>query len=225
MAPPRFEKKPVRLKFWIGARATDQDRLKRAQKTRRGSTGPGESDLVERLGPEFFRAAGDHTATQRPIKLCRGIVVGERPDHHALQPTLQQVAPCRGEQPAAEAEPLKLGPQVKLIYLAFEVQAAGAVAAVVRIARDLVAEHQHADTAALADRAVPPLWAAAVDQLLELGAGNDALIGRAPSLVMRGRYRGCIRSFGRPYLDHGCAHGANQSKSARPLQGLSLIIG
>src|ERR1700727_1143421 len=100
-------------------------------------------------------------------------------------------------------------------------KAARAVAAVIGIAGNLVAEYQHADAAALADRAVPPLRAAAVDQLLQLGAGNDALIGRTPGLVMGGRYRRRIRSFGRPNLDQGCAHERNQSKSARRLQGLS----
>src|SRR5258705_13161554 len=130
-----------------------------------------------------------------------------------------------GEPPAAEAEALKLGAQIKLVDLAFEMQAARAVAPVIGVARDLFAEHQPADAAALADRAIPPLRAAAVDQLLQLGAGNDALIGGAPSFVMGRRYRRCVRSFGRPNLDQGCAHGSDQSKSARRLQGLSLIIG
>src|SRR5258708_2921976 len=93
-----------------------------------------------------------------------------------------------------------------------------------RLGPDLVAEHQHADAAALADRAIPPLRAAPVDQLLQLRAGNDALIGRAPGFVMGGRYRGCVCSFGRPNLDQGCAHGSDQSKSARRRQGPSLII-
>src|SRR6195256_6901052 len=146
---------------------------------RRNSIGPGEGDLVERLGPEFLRRARDHAATEGAVKLRRDMVVGERPDPHALQAALQQVAPCGSEQPAAEAETLKFRPQIKLVDLAFEVQAARAVAAVIGITRDLVAEHQHADAAALADRAVPPLRAAAGDQLLQLGAGNDALIGRA----------------------------------------------
>jgi hypothetical protein len=39
------------------------------------------------------------------------------------------------------------------------------------------------------------------------------------------RYRRRICSFGRPNLDPGCAHGPDQSKSGRPLQGPSLIIG
>src|SRR6202043_2250789 len=87
------------------------------------SIGPGKGNLVERLGPEFLRRACDHAAAQRPVKLRCRIVVGERPDHHALQPALQQIAACGGEQPAAEAETLKLWTQIKLVDLAFEVQA------------------------------------------------------------------------------------------------------
>ena len=48
--------------------------------------------------------------------------------------------------------------------------------------------------------------AAAVDELLEFGAGDDALIGRAPGFVVRARHRGGIRSLGRSNLDQGCAH-------------------
>src|SRR5882762_1298883 len=104
--------------------------ISRRFETRQRSIGPGEGDLVERLGPEFLRRARDHTAAERAVELRRGIVVGERPDHHALQAALQQVAPCGGEQPAAEAETLKFRPQIKLVDLAFEVQAARTVAAV-----------------------------------------------------------------------------------------------
>src|SRR4051794_12669601 len=130
------------------------------------SVAPGEGNLVERLRPEFLRRTRDHAAAEGAVKLRRRIVVGQCPDHHALQPALQQVAPRGGEEPAAEAETLEFRPQIELVDLAFEVQTAGAVAAVIGIACDLVAEHQHADAAALADRTVPPLRAAAVDQLL-----------------------------------------------------------
>src|ERR1700754_3256103 len=191
----------------------------------RTSIRPGERDLVERLRPEFLRGPRHHPPAEGAVEFGRMFVVGERPDHHALQAALHQVALGGGEKPAAEAEALKLGAQIELVDLAFEMQAARAVAAVIGIARALVAEHQHADAAALADRAVPPLRAAAVDQLLQLGAGNDALIGVTPGFIMGRGHRGCVRSFGRSNLDQGCAHGCNQSKSARPLQGLSLIIG
>src|SRR5450631_3685621 len=86
---------------------------------RRSSVGPGEGNLVERLRSEFLRGARDHAAAERTIKLGRWIVVGVRPDHHALQPALQQVASRRREQPAAEAEALKLGAQIKFVDLAF----------------------------------------------------------------------------------------------------------
>jgi hypothetical protein len=48
---------------------------------------------------------------------------------------LHQVALGRGEKPAAETEALKLGAQIELVDLAFEMQAARAVAAVIGIAR------------------------------------------------------------------------------------------
>src|SRR6476620_4475205 len=139
--------------------------------------GPGEGNLVERFGPELLRGARHHAAAERAIELGRRIIVGKRPDYHALQAALRQIAPRGVEQPAAEAEPLEFRTQIKLVDLAFEVQAAGAIAAVIGVACDLVGEYQHADAAALADRAVPPLRAAAVDQLFQLGAGDDALIG------------------------------------------------
>src|SRR3954452_5036488 len=142
-----------------------------------GSVAPGEGDLVERLGPELLRGARDHAAAECAIKLGRGVVVGERPNHHALKSALHQIAPCGGEQSPADPEPLKLRPQVKLVDLAFELQAARAVAAVVGVASDFVAEHQHADAAAFPNRAVPPMRTAAIDQLLQFGAWNDALVG------------------------------------------------
>src|SRR5580698_3921816 len=85
--------------------------------------GPGEGDLVERLGAELLGRARHHAAAEGAIKLRRRIVVGERPDHHAFQAALQQVAAGGGEQPAAEAEALEFRTKVKLVDLAFEVQA------------------------------------------------------------------------------------------------------
>src|SRR5215475_591863 len=70
------------------------------------SVGPGEGDLVERFRPESFRGARHHAAAERAIELGGGVVVGKRPDHHAFQPTLREVALGRSEQAAAEAEPL-----------------------------------------------------------------------------------------------------------------------
>jgi len=66
----------------------------------------------------------------------------------------------------------------------YETQA-GAIAAIIGVARDLVAERQHADAAAFSDRGIPPLRAAAVDQLFEFGTGDNSLVGRAPRLIVR----------------------------------------
>src|SRR5258705_13322129 len=84
--------------------------------------GPGESDLVERLEPEFFRGARDHAATERAIELRRRIVVGECPDHHALQAALQEIAAGGGEQGAAEAEALGVPPPRKIVELPSRMQ-------------------------------------------------------------------------------------------------------
>ena len=142
-----------------------------------GSVGPGKSDLVENARSEPFGGAGHRLAAERAVEFDRRLVIRQRPDDQALQAALRQVAPRRGEQLAAKAEPLELGPQVELVDFAVVVQAARAVAAVVGIAGDVVAERQDGDPAAFADGAVPPVRAAAVDQLVELGTGNDALIG------------------------------------------------
>src|SRR3979411_1288383 len=176
-------------KLIVGQRRTRAKAGCEVLRARQSSIGPGEGDLVERLGPEFLRRTRNHAAAERPVKLRGGIVVGQRPDRHALEAALQQIASRGGKQPAAEAETLKFRPQVKLVDFAFEMQAACAVAAVIGIASDLVTENQHAAAPAPADRAVPPLGAAAVDQLLQLGAGNDALISGAPGFVVGRRYR------------------------------------
>src|ERR1700743_2867946 len=69
---------------------------------------PGEGDLVERLRPEPFRGAPHHPPDKRAIEFGGTIVVGERPDHHALQTALHEVTLGRREQAAAEAQPLEL---------------------------------------------------------------------------------------------------------------------
>src|SRR3954469_11081819 len=97
------------------------------------SVGPGEGDLVERLRPELLRGAGDHAAAECAVEFGGGLVVGERPDHHALQPALHEIAARGIEQAAAEAEPLEFRPQIEFVDLAFEMQAAGAVTAVIGV--------------------------------------------------------------------------------------------
>src|SRR5262249_6879897 len=121
--------------------------------------------------------------------------------------------PRRREQPPAEAEPLELGTQVELVDLAVELQAARPVAAVVGVARDGVAERHERDAAALADRAVPPVGAAACDQPLEFPARNDPLIGGPPSFVMRISNRFCIGCACTTNLDEDRAHESNRTST------------
>ena len=96
---------------------------------------PGEGHLIEALFAETLRGAGDRLAAERLVELHRRIVVGQRPDHEALQSALGEVAARRGEQPAAEAQALVLRAQIELVDLAVVEQAARAVAAVVGVAR------------------------------------------------------------------------------------------
>src|SRR5262249_46312186 len=144
---------------------------------------PGERNLVENPSSELLRRLRHHAAAEAAVEVERRLVVGQCPHHHALQPALRQVTLGGREQPPAEAEALEFGAQVKFVDLAVEMQAPRAVAAVVGVAGDLVAEHQYADAAAFSDRAGPPLRAATVDQLGELGPGDDALVGRTPRFV------------------------------------------
>src|SRR5262249_25143168 len=92
------------------------------------------------------------------------------------------------------------------VYLAVIEQAACAVAPVIRIAGDAVAELEDGDTAALADRRIPPVRAAAVDKLVEFVARDDALIGRAPRLVVRLRHVHCVGRLRATNLDKGRGH-------------------
>src|SRR5262249_35218347 len=118
-----------------------------------------------------------------------------------------EVAPRRREQPPAEAQPLEFGAQIELVDLAVILQAACAVAAVIGVARDGVAERQQRDAAALADRAVPPVGTASRDQPLEFPARDDSLIGGPPSLVMRIGDRFGIARARTTNLDEDRAHG------------------
>src|SRR5262249_16660811 len=77
--------------------------------------------------------------------------------------------------------------QIELVDLAVVIQAASAVAAVIGVARDGVAEGQYRDPAALADRAVPPVGAAPRDQSMEIASRDHALIGGPPRVIMRVR--------------------------------------
>src|SRR5215510_5102540 len=94
---------------------------------------PGEGDLVEHAGAEALGGACHRLAAERAVEADGRLVVRQRPDHEALQPALHQVAARRGEQLAAEAQPLEFGTQIKLVDLTVVVEAARAVAAVVGI--------------------------------------------------------------------------------------------
>ena len=116
---------------------------------------PGVGDLIERLGAELLRRARDRAAAERAIEFHRRLVVGQRPDHEALQAALHQILARGGEQSAAEAEPLEFRTQIKLVDFAVIEQAARAVAAVIGVAGDRLAELQDGDAAAFADGADP----------------------------------------------------------------------
>src|SRR5262249_23273187 len=109
---------------------------------------PSVGNLIERLGPKTLRGTRHRATAQRTIQFHRRLVVRQRPDDESLEPALDQVLARRGEQAAAETEPLELGTQIKLVDLAVIKQAARAVAAVIGVAGDLLAELQNGDAAA-----------------------------------------------------------------------------
>src|ERR1043165_7081111 len=120
-------------------------RSRRCEPPRADSVLPPERDLIETLGPEAFRRARHRAAAERLVETDRRVVVGERPDHQALQSALRQIAPRRREQPPAETQPLKFRAEIELVDLAVVEQAARAVAAVVGVARDAIAELKQRD--------------------------------------------------------------------------------
>src|SRR5581483_2765473 len=85
---------------------------------------PAVGDLVEHARTEAFGGTGNRPATEGAIEFHRRVVVRERPDHQALHPALHEIAAGGAEQATAEAKALEFRPQVKLINLAFVVQAA-----------------------------------------------------------------------------------------------------
>src|SRR6202000_41983 len=78
---------------------------------------------------------------------------------------------------------------------------------VIGVARNLLAELQQGDTAAFADGAVPPGGAATVDQPLQLGARDDALVSRPPGLIVSIRDGLGVVGFSAANLDEDGAHG------------------
>src|ERR1700687_288033 len=185
-----------------------------------GSGLPGERHLVERLVAESLGGARNRAAAERAIELDGRIVVGQRPNHQAAQAALGEIAPGRGEQPAAEAQALEFRPQIEFIDLAVVGEAARAVAAVIGVAGDALGEHQQRDAAALADGGLPPGRAAPADQLLELRTGDDAAICRAPSLIVGLRDGHGVGSLRPANLDEGGSHDPIEAKRAGLIQVL-----
>src|SRR6266508_3979988 len=102
--------------------------------------GPGEGDLVEGAPAESFGGTRHRLAAERTVEADGLLVVRERPHHQAAEPALYQVAPRRGEQLAAEAEPLEFRPQIELVDLPVVIEAARAVAPVIGVAGHAFAE-------------------------------------------------------------------------------------
>src|SRR5262249_34330431 len=175
---------------------------------------PGERDLVEDPGAEPLGGASHRLAAERAGEGGGRLVVRQRPDHQAWQAALPEVAACGGKELASEAEALEFRPQVELVDLAVVVEAARAVAAVVGVAGDAFAEGEHCNPAALAGRAVPPLPAAPIDQLVELGPRDDALIRAPPGIVVSRRNRRRIGRLGAADFDQGRAHGEIEASSS-----------
>ena len=71
----------------------------------------------------------------------------------------------------------------------------------------------------------PPVRSAPVDQLVELVARDDSLIGRPPRLVVRLRDVDRIRRLRAANLDEGRTHCAIEATKFRGLQALSLMMG
>src|SRR5882757_5972747 len=180
---------------------------------------PGEGDFVEDAGAEPFGGTRHRLAAERAIEADRGLVVRQRPDHQALQAALLQVASRRREQPTAEAEPLEFRSQIKLVDLAIVVEAAGAIAAVVGVAGDAIPERQHGDAATFADGAVPPLRAAPIDELVQLGSRDDALVSTLPGFVVSRGYRRCIGRLSATDFDEDRAHVEIEASTSRRFKG------
>src|SRR5271155_4292670 len=169
---------------------------------------PAERHLIEHASAEFFRTARHRLAAERAVELDRGLVLRKRPDDERFQRALRQIAARGGEQAPAEAEPLEFRPQVKLVKLAVIIQAARPVAPVIGIAGDLVAKLQQRNTAAFADRRVPPCRSAAVDQFFKFAARNNTLIGCPPRLIVGIRNRAGIVCLGAADFDQDGTHEA-----------------
>src|SRR5262249_55166173 len=153
-------------------------------------------------------------AAQRAVKLDSRLVIGQGPDHEALEPALGEVAPRCSKEAAAEAQPLKLRPQVNFVDFTVVEQAACPIAPVIGVAGDTIAESEQGNTAALANRAFPPRRTTPADQLFQLRARNDTPISISPSLVVGFRHRHGVARFGAANLYQGGVHGRRLKQPA-----------
>jgi len=188
------------------ARGVRDSRATGAGSLATGSVLPAERHLIEALGAEALRGARDRAAAERLVEADRRLIVGQRPDHQAFEPALRKIAPRRRKQPSPEAKPLEFRAEIKLVDLAIVEQTARAIAPVVRVTRDAIAELQQRNAASLGDGVLPPARTAPADQLFQFGAGDDAAIGRPPCrIVRRGDQRG-IGWLGAANLDEDGRH-------------------
>src|SRR5262249_9117141 len=134
------------------------------------------------------------------------------------QTALVEILARSGEQSTPKSEALELRPQVNLINLTVIKQTARSVAPVVGITGNSFAKLQDRDAAALADRRIPPVRSAAVDQLVEFVARDDALIGGAPCLVMCVGDILCIGRLRATNLYEGRSHCAIEATNFAPFK-------
>jgi hypothetical protein len=174
---------------------------------------PGECDFIKRAGAEPFGRARHGAAAQRPIEFDGRVVVGQRPHHQAFETALAEVAPCCGEQTPAKAQSLEFGPQIELVNFSVVRQATGAVAPIIRVTGNPVAEHEQRDATAFTNGRFPPSRAAAADQLLELRPRNNAPVGRSPSFVVGLRDRKGVGRLGPANLYEYVTQGLDLSKA------------
>src|SRR5262249_35507105 len=108
----------------------------------------------------------------------------------------------------AEPETLVLGPQIEFVDFTVVEQAACTIASVIGVARHALTKLQDGDAATLADRGVPPVRPATVDQFVEFVARDDSLVGGTPRLVVRLGDFGRVRRLRAANLYEGRGHSA-----------------
>src|SRR5262249_54107561 len=178
----------------------------------------GEGNLVEALAAEALGGTGDCAATEVAVEVHCGFVIREGPYDEAVETALHEVAARPHEQLSAKPQALEFRPQIKLVDFSVVIEAARAIAAVIGVARNVVAKHENGDPASIADRVFPPGRPPPVDELVEFRTGNYALVGGAPRLVVGSRNLRRIGRLGTTDLDKDRVHGSNSSKRQSGLQ-------